>query len=212
MRLPSPILPILDPQAVGDALTEALEALARGGARWIEYRDKDSDERLFRARAAEIVGLAVSLGVDVLINDNVDVARDTGAAGVHLGQDDVPAATARRILGPGAMIGVSVDTTAEARRVAATPVDYVAIGPIFPTRSKPDAGPVVGLEGLREAADATDKPLVAVGGIDDANAASVIAAGADCVAAISVFFTGDVVENTRRMLEAVQRPDIVLPR
>ena len=185
--------------------------MARGGARWIEYRDKQGDERLFRERAAEIVALAASLGVDVLINDNVDVARDTGAAGVHLGQDDVPAATARRVLGPGAMIGVSVDTTAEARRAAAAPVDYVAIGPIFATRSKPDAGPVVGLEGLREAADAIDKPLVAVGGIDRANAASVIVAGADCVAAISVFFTGDVAANTRRMLEVVRRPDIVLP-
>ena len=198
-------MPILDPNVAGDRFVDLLEAVARGGARWVEYRDKDAADELARTRAAALVVAGRRLGVDVLVNDRVEVARLTGAAGVHLGQDDMPAAAARQRLGPRALIGISVDTAAEARAAADLPVNYVAIGPIFPTASKPNAGPVVGLEGVRAAAVATDTPLVAVGGIDAGNAADVTAAGADCVAAISAFLAGDDVEAATRCLLAAAR-------
>ena len=121
----------------------------------------------------------------LVVNDRADVARLAGAAGVHLGQDDLPPAAARELLGPESLIGWSTHGPEQVERGDSLPVDYLAFGPVFPTATKKDARPVVGCAGLREVRRLTRKPLVAIGGITPANAAEAIAAGADCVAVIS---------------------------
>ena len=141
------MLPIIDPLAT-TSLVDAVAAVARGGAGWVEYRDKKADDRRAHERAVALVGVCRELDVRLLINDRVDVALAVGADGVHLGQDDLPAAAARELLGDRAIIGISVDTVEEAVAAEALPVDYIAIGPVFGTSSKPDAGPAVGLDGV----------------------------------------------------------------
>ncbi|MEE8200495.1 MAG: thiamine phosphate synthase [Candidatus Acidoferrales bacterium] len=121
----------------------------------------------------------------LVVNDRADVARLAGAAGVHLGQDDLPPAAARELLGPESLIGWSTHRPEQVERGDSLPVDYLAFGPVFPTATKKDARPVVGCAGLREVRRLTRKPLVAIGGITPDNAAEAIAAGADCVAVIS---------------------------
>ena len=202
MRL-APLLPILDAGVLGDSLVAALHRVASGGAEWVEYRDKGSDDATFCRRAAELARVCSERGVALLINDRVDAAAGVGAAGVHLGQEDLPVELARRLLGPGATIGISVDTAEEAAAAEALPVDYIAIGPIFATATKVDAGPLVGLDGLRRVRERIALPLVAIGGIDANSAAEVTAAGADCVAAVSgIFGCSDPEAATRRLIEA----------
>ncbi len=197
-------MPIIDPLAT-TAPVDALAAVARGGAGWVEYRDKKADDRRAHERAVALVGACRELDVLLLINDRVDLALTVGADGVHLGQDDLPAAAARELLGDRAIIGLSVDTVEEAVAAEALPVDYIAIGPVFGTSSKPDAGPAVGLDGVHTAAIAISKPLVAVGGIDVSNAGDVVAAGCDCVAVLSALFGPLGPEYaTRQLMEAAE--------
>ena len=197
-------MPIIDPLAT-TAPVDALAAVARGGAGWVEYRDKKADDRRAHERAVALVGACRELDVLLLINDRVDLALTVGADGVHLGQDDLPAAAARELLGDRAIIGISVDTVEEAVAAEALPVDYIAIGPVFGTSSKPDAGPAVGLDGVHTAAIAISKPLVAVGGIDLSNAGDVVAAGCDCVAVLSALFGPLGPEYaTRQLMEAAE--------
>lgn len=198
------MLPIIDPLAT-IALVDAVAAVARGGARWVEYRDKKANDHRAHERAVALVGACREFDVRLLINDRVDVALATGADGVHLGQDDLPAAAARELLGDRAIIGISVDTVEEALAAEALPVDYIAIGPVFATSSKPDAGRVIGLDGVRTAAIVISKPLVAVGGIDLSNVGDVVAAGCDCVAVLSALFGSRGPEDaTRRLIEAAE--------
>lgn len=178
------VLPLLDAGVAAAGLGDLVEAMASAGARWVEYRDKEADDRTALARAARLQDRCRALGLTLLVNDRVDVALAVGA-GVHLGQQDLPADVARRLLGEAAVIGLSVDTVGEALTAARLPVDYLALGPVFATVTKGDAGPVVGLEGLAAVRDAVETPLVAIGGITPDNAAAVTAAGADCVAAVS---------------------------
>ena len=121
----------------------------------------------------------------LIVNDRADVAQLTGAAGVHLGQDDLPAAAARALLGPDKIIGWSTHTLEQVEQGNALPVDYLAFGPVFATTTKADTQPVVGLEGLQAARARTRKPLVAIGGITAENAAQALASGADSVAVIA---------------------------
>jgi thiamine-phosphate pyrophosphorylase len=129
-------------------------------------------------------------GVPLIVNDRVDVALAAGAVGVHVGQDDMPVAEARRLLGRDAIIGLSVKTIEQARAAPLDALDYVAIGGVFATGSKDNPDPPVGLDGLRRLAEAVRArapgfPVCAIAGIDAGNAAEVIAAGADGVAVIS---------------------------
>ncbi|MBC7346708.1 MAG: thiamine phosphate synthase [Clostridia bacterium] len=160
------------------------EALA-GGAQIIQLRAKEWSTRRLLEEGRAILDLCRRYGVPLLVNDRVDVAWALGADGVHLGQDDFPLPLARRLLGAGKIIGLSVDTEEEALAAAAAGADYVSLGPIFPTATKEDAGPVVGLEGLARVRRVLTLPLVAIGGINRENAAAVLAAGADAVAVIS---------------------------
>ncbi len=180
---------IIDPaQAGGRSAVEVAEALLGAGVRLIQYRDKRGSSRQIFDTGRQIAELARRAGGVFIVNDRADVALALEADGVHLGQEDLPAELARRVLlagaGPTKWIGVSTHTLVQVREADRSTADYIAFGPIFATRTKERPDPVVGLEGLREARRATLKPLVAIGGITLDQAQSVIEAGADSVAVI----------------------------
>lgn len=158
--------------------------LADAGARLIQLRDKRSPARRFYKQAQEMAQALIPLGIGFIVNDRADIAAMVRASGVHVGQDDLPVEETRKICKPPAWVGVSTHNLNQFREAALTSADYIAVGPIFPTATKENPDPVVGLELLREARKVTSKPLVAIGGITTANAAAVYSAGADSVAVI----------------------------
>jgi thiamine-phosphate pyrophosphorylase len=182
-------------------LAEVASALAAGGVRWVQLRAKQATSRAFLEETRQLLSL-LPADCSLIINDRADVAALAGAAGVHLGQDDLPVAAARALLGRGKIIGLSTHYQEQLEAAQALPVDYLAFGPVFSTTTKPDTEPVVGLDRLRELRRRTDKPLVAIGGITTENAASVLAAGADSVAVISGWLAA---EDIPRRLEEFRR-------
>ncbi len=165
---------------------EQVEQMIRGGATFIQIRDKNAGTKALVDTVRGSVAAADRSGAKIIVNDRVDAALVGGAHGVHLGQDDLPPAEARKILGPQAIIGLSTHSVEQAVAALAEPVDYIAIGPVYPTLTKADTDPVVGLEGVRAVRDIVgDLPLVAIGGIGLGNLRDVIDAGADSVAVIS---------------------------
>lgn len=160
-----------------------------GGATCVQLRLKDVSARDLVGVARELVS---SLAVPVIVNDRADVAIASGAAGVHLGADDVPASAIRSIAPAGFIIGVSVGCDDEVASAAGA--DYVGIGPVFETISKRDAGKAIGLTAFARLAVATGLPSVAIGGISVTNAHSAIEAGADGVATISAVFGGKTID------------------
>jgi len=167
---------------------EIVAQLLAGGARWIQLRDKEASAKELLEAARASLQLTRAAGARLIINDRVDVALTADADGVHLGQDDLTVAEAREILGPEKIIGLSTHSLEQARRALETSADYIAVGPVFPTTTKENPDPVVGLELVREARAITDRPLVAIGGITPERAPEVIAAGADSVAVISALY------------------------
>ncbi len=158
-------------------------AAVRGGATMVQVRWKDGAPRDLLALTQELVR---ALPVPVLVNDRVDVALVAGAAGAHVGQDDVPPSALRPLVPPGFLLGTSVGTPAEAQKALAWPVDYWSVGPCFATANKPDAGTALGPLGfgaLRWLAP-SGLPVIGIGGITAANAAAIVAAGADGAAVI----------------------------
>jgi thiamine-phosphate pyrophosphorylase len=159
--------------------------LREAGVRFLQYRDKDASDELLLERAAMLRRIFPPLDSCLILNDRVPLVLSAGYDGVHVGQDDLSPAEARGVLGSEVLIGVSTHGESQLLDAAVSPVDYVAIGPVFATSSKRVPDPVVGLEGVRAARAVTDKPVVAIGGITRANCDSVIEAGADSVAVIS---------------------------
>lgn len=159
--------------------------MSQGGASLIQLREKWLAPLEFYEQAKAAVAVAEQNGVQLIINDRVDVALAVRAHGVHLGQDDLPPDAARNLLGAEAIIGYSTHNIEQAIAATKLPIDYLAIGPIFATSTKSDTAPVLGLDGLRAVRRAiSDFPLVAIGGITLANARDVIEAGAGSVALI----------------------------
>src|SRR5690242_11788441 len=179
------VYPITDTRISRLSHAEQVKLLADGGATVIQLRDKHASPLEFYQQAKAALEVANRRGVQVVINDRADIALALGAAGVHLGQDDLPPEAARRLLGEDAIIGYSTHSLTQIQQAAKLPVDYFAIGPIFPTATKENSDPVVGLESVRLAREVIgDRPLVGIGGISLTNAPEVIAAGADSVALI----------------------------
>lgn len=166
------------------ALLEFAEELLAGGATLLQYRNKSGDARRMLADARELKRLCAGRA-RLILNDRADLCLAADGDGVHVGQDDLSPEAVRRIIGPGRWLGVSTHNPAQIREADAWPADYLAVGPVFATRTKLHPGPVIGLEGVRTARALTRKPLVAIGGITRANALSVLQAGADAVAVIS---------------------------
>jgi len=190
MRVDLRLYALVDPEHAGRySLPDLARRVAEGGATLVQLRDKSGKTREMVAQARAIKGVLAPLGVSFIVNDRVDVALASGADGVHLGQDDMDAADARRLLGPEAIIGLSVKTMPEAQAAPLQHLSYVAVGAVFPTTSK-DNPTHIGAEGFRQiAAEIRARmpgfPVGAIAGITEANAADVIAAGADGICAIS---------------------------
>ena len=204
-RLPR-VYPLTDVQLSGLSHADQVRLLSLGGASLIQLREKQQPAIQFYEQAKAAVSEARKAAVQIIINDRVDIALACGAHGVHLGQDDMPPDSARRLLGPEAIIGHSTHSVEQAQKALALPIDYIAIGPIFETATKSDTSPTLGLEGLREVRKALgDFPLVAIGGISLSNAAAVIAAGADSVALISDLLSADdrITEVTQALVQSL---------
>ena len=188
----------------GRSHREIAEAAIRGGATAVQLRMKEEPARVILDVARAIVPLCRAAGVAFIMNDRLDVAMLAGADGVHVGQDDLPAADARTLLGPRALIGVSAATVEEAIAAERAGANYLGVGAVYGTATKSDAGAPVGLTRLTEIRRAVRLPLVGIGGITVENAAAVIRAGALGVAVITaVTRAEDMAGAVRRLREAV---------
>ncbi len=194
----------------GDSMCAAAKELVAGGCTLLQYRNKSGRAGMMLEQARDLkgqithpvaknatrVGQPQSLSVRLIMNDRADLCLAAEFDGVHVGQDDLSPESVRAMIGPNRWLGVSTHNPEQLREADLTSADYLAIGPVFATSSKDKPDPVVGLEGVRRARSLTRKPLVAIGGITRANAASVIEAGADSVAVIS-----DLLREPRKSAE-----------
>jgi len=170
--------------AHGWTLAALARAVLDGGARLLQVRAKASSSGDFLSMSRAIVALAVPYGARVVVNDRPDIAALAAAAGVHVGQDDLTPEDARTIVGADAIVGISTHTASQVADAAVRPVTYIAVGPIFATRTKDTGFAPVGLDLVRQAT-ATGRPVVAIGGITLDRAADVLAAGATSLAVIT---------------------------
>jgi thiamine-phosphate pyrophosphorylase len=204
MKLP-PLYPIIDFSCFAarpdpfSAMICFVDELMKGGATLIQYRDKLSSPQLILSAARELRRITADRA-RLIINDYPDLCLAADADGVHLGQDDLTPAAARRIFSAAEKdqlwIGFSTHNLEQVHIADSMPIDYLAVGPVFPTSSKANPDPVIGLDGVRKARQATSKRLVAIGGITRANCAQVREAGADSVAVIS-----DLLESPAKAVE-----------
>jgi thiamine-phosphate pyrophosphorylase len=199
------IYPLTDRIISGLSHVEQVSLLAQAGATVIQLREKTLPAREFYVAAAAALRVARERGVRIIINDRVDIALALEAQGVHLGQEDISPETARRLLGPEAIIGISTHNLEQARLAAEMPVDYVALGPIFDSTTKGSADSPVGLQGVRLVRQAVgDLPLVAIGGISAGNSQDVLNAGADVLAVIGALWTPNQgVNRIKRLLHGL---------
>lgn len=202
MNLPK-LYPITDARRSGLSHAEQVARLCEGGATFIQLREKHlSPREFYDATEAALDVVRAHTDVRLIVNDRADIALALGADGVHLGQHDLDPVAARRLLGENFIIGYSTHTVAQAVEAARLPVDYIALGPIFDTRTKENPDPVIGLDALRQVRAAIDPsiPLVAIGGITHTNARATLDAGADSIALVSALLDApDLI--TERMKE-----------
>ena len=186
----------------GRDVVTLIDAAVEGGVTVVQLRAKSLPFTTFLALGRSVVPVLKRRRVPLIINDRADVALSCGAAGLHLGQNDLPVAVARKILSEGMIIGVSVNTLEEAREAERQGADYVGAGPVFETSTKVTDLPVIGPEGIRRLKDVLRIPVVAIGGITAANAREVRAAGADGIAVVSaVLGASDPREAARHLKE-----------
>jgi thiamine-phosphate pyrophosphorylase len=200
---------LLDPERAGDATLGSLaQAVADGGATLVQLRDKLGSTRQLVAQARDLKALLAPRSIPLLVNDRVDVALAAAADGVHVGWDDMAPEDARRLLGPGAIIGLSIKTQAQAQAAPVEVVDYLCIGGVFATASKHNPEPPVGIDGLKSILTVIRRraprlPIGAIAGIDANNAAAVVAAGVDGVAVISALSLAPDVAAAARTLRGI---------
>ncbi|GAB3678795.1 thiamine phosphate synthase [Halopiger thermotolerans] len=188
----------------GRSTLEIVEAAIDGGIDAVQLREKDTDARRRYELGLEVRDLTAEAGVDLIVNDRVDIARAIDADGVHVGQSDLPVAVARDLLGPDAIVGCSASTVEEAREAEAEGADYLGVGTIYGTTSK-DVDPEkdrIGPERVADIADAVSIPIVGIGGITADNAGPIVEAGATGVAVISEITAA---EDPRAATEALAR-------
>jgi thiamine-phosphate pyrophosphorylase len=179
------LYPILDVDLFPDGMIySAAQEMVSAGVRLLQYRNKSGNARQMLEQARELKNL-LGGSVPLVMNDRADLCVAAGFDGVHVGQEDLSADGARRVVGADRWVGVSTHNKEQVKIADKTSADYIAIGPVFATSSKVNPDPVIGLEGVRVARGLTQKPLVAIGGITRENCRSVIDAGADSVAVIS---------------------------
>ena len=203
MTLPSRLYAIVDPLDTGRDPIALARAMLAGGARLLQLRLKTTATGALLETANAVRDLAAAAGATFIVNDRADVALACGADGVHLGQNDLPVAAARTVVGGGMLIGFSTHSETQLADASAHGADYLAFGPIYATTSKSAADPVLGCERLAAARRLTAGPLVAIGGITAATAPTVLAAGADAVAVIAALVRASDVERATAELIAI---------
>lgn len=201
-----PLYVILDAASISLPAVDVARQLATVGVGLMQYRDKRGSALEIYETCRDLSRSLEPFPSRLIVNDRADIAALTGAGGVHVGQDDLPVAAARTIVGPDRWVGFSTHTFDQVRQADATDADYIAFGPIFPTTTKHTTDPTVGAEGLRRARELTKKPLVAIGGIRLENAEELWRAGADSLAvARDVVCADDPSSRAREYLELAAR-------
>jgi len=165
--------------------TECAQKLVAAGVHLLQYRNKRASARELFDSAKRLSSLLIPQGVTLVVNDRADVASAAEASGVHVGQEDLEAESARAVVGPNKLLGVSTHNLEQFQRAAASSADYIAVGPIFATGTKANPDPVVGAQFIKKVRPLTDKPILAIGGVTLERAPEIIESGADSVAVIS---------------------------
>lgn len=178
---------VLDPDLCGgpEGMVRTARLAAESGATVVQLRAPSWKKRQWLETARELKSVLQPLGVPLIINDHIDIALAVDADGVHVGQDDLPVAEVRRLIGPDKWLGLSVTNAEQLAEVPYGSVDYLGIGPVYPTGTKSDAAPVVGVPAFAELVAASRLPVVAIGGIQASNCQSLMQAGAKGVAVVS---------------------------
>lgn len=190
--------------AEGGNIPALIKEAVDAGVTLVQLRGKKSSLREFLGLALETSEILKKKKIPLIINDRVDIALSCRASGVHLGQNDLPLPFARKILGKGKWIGITVNTVREAVEAEAEGADYLGVGPVFFTPTKKELRPLLGLAGLKAIRDKVRIPILAIGGINAANAREVMAAGADGLAVISAILGAeDVSRATRELIKAI---------
>ncbi len=199
MFLPK-VYPITNPRLTKLSHAEQVKRLIEGGARLIQLREKHASPKDFYEASEEAMKITRASNARIIINDRVDIALAVGAAGIHLGQDDLPPSFARKILGENAIIGFSTHNLEQVFEAVKLPIDYLAIGPVFATATKKNAEKPVGVEMIKKTRQAIGNfPLVAIGGITFENFKAVLSAGANSVAIINdLLFEPDKIAATMK--------------
>jgi len=192
--------------SLGRSNMEVVAAAVKGGVSCVQLREKHLDTRSFLQEALNLKALLSPLGIPLIINDRLDIALAVQADGVHLGQNDMPIADARRLLPSSTIIGISAECLDDAIEAAQQGANYIGISPVYATPTKPDTGAPLGLEGIRIIRRHVTIPLVAIGGITADNARQVIAAGADGVAVVSAITSAVAPDQAAAALLQKLRP------
>jgi thiamine-phosphate pyrophosphorylase len=185
------------------SLEDVILQSVKGGVSCVQLREKDISTRSFVSEAQSIRKLLEPYKIPLIINDRIDVALACGAAGVHIGQDDMPYAIARKLLGPKAIIGLSVETWADVEESQKLDVNYIGVSPVFATPTKTDTKGVWGLAGLQKIKAFSRHPLVAIGGLNMSNVRETILAGADIVAVVSAICAASDPQATAQKLAGI---------
>ena len=190
----------------GRSLQDVIKAAVKGGTTIVQLREKDCSTREFLEIAQEVKDFCSPLGVPLIINDRIDIALAVNAEGLHIGQSDMPYEIARKLMGPEAIIGLSVENLQDALDAEKLDVDYLGLSPIYSTPTKTDIHHELGLDGIREIRKISRHPLVAIGGINKQNTAAIIAAGSDGIAVVSAICSADNPEAaSQELLQEVQK-------
>jgi len=184
-------------------LEEVVIQAVKGGAAYVQLREKDVSTRFFVEEAQRIKKLLEKYRVPLIINDRVDVALACGAEGVHIGQEDMPYEIVRQLMGQKAIIGLSVETWENVKVSQKMDVNYIGVSPVFSTPTKTDTKGAWGLEGLAKIKAFSRHPLVAIGGINEYNVHEVMKAGAGCVAVVSAICASSCPEATARRINDI---------
>jgi thiamine-phosphate pyrophosphorylase len=184
-------------------LEEIVIQAVKGGAAYVQLREKDVSTRFFVEEAKRIKKLLEQYRVPLIINDRVDVALACGAEGVHIGQEDMPYEIVRKLMGQKAIIGLSVETWEDVKAGQKMDVNYIGVSPVFSTPTKTDTKGVWGLEGLAKIKAFSRHPLVAIGGINESNVREVLKAGADCIAVVSAICASPHSETAARRINEI---------
>jgi len=197
-----PKLHVVTPPGVDSRFLATTRVLLHAGAPLVQVRTKAVDDRARLVAATAVLDVARSAGATCLVNDRVDIALAAGADGVHVGADDLPAAAARRLLGPDAIVGATCRNADDARRAAAEGASYLGVGPVYATSTKTGLPDPMGPRGVEVVAAAVDVPVIAISGITGDNAAAVLDAGAWGVAVVgAIYGSDDPVASLHRLME-----------